>query len=80
MLTIIDTLIQNRAMILKTIGIENFKSIQSLDFHVNEVNGSKTFGLLEINESGKSSFLTALSLKDSIDVNYPSDYYDDSLL
>lgn len=66
-------------MVLKLIKINNFKSIHTLDFVINEVNGSKTYGLLGINESGKSSFLTAISLKDSIDVNYPADYYDDSM-
>lgn len=65
-------------MKLKKISIENYRSINNLDFEIKEINNSYTYSLLGINESGKSSFLKALSLFDDDEVNYPEDYFSDS--
>lgn len=65
-------------MKLEKIRIENYKSIESLEFEINEINGSYTYSLLGINESGKSSFLNAISLISTNNLKYPSDYFDES--
>lgn len=65
-------------MKLEKIKIENFKSIDNLEFEIHEVSKSYTYALLGINESGKSSFLKAISLIDNNDINYPQDYFCDS--
>lgn len=66
-------------MKLEKIKIENYKSIQSLEFNIVEINKSYTYSLLGINESGKSSFLKAISLIENFeDLVYPNDYYDES--
>ena len=49
-------------MKLSSITIKNFRSIKDLTFKVEEVDGSYTFALLGVNESGKSSFLEAIAL------------------
>lgn len=64
-------------MKLSKIRIENYKSIESLEFDIVEINGSYTYSLLGINESGKSSFLKAISLFESDDLKYPRDYFDE---
>ena len=43
-------------MKLSSITIKNFRSIEDLTFKVEEVDGSYTFALIGVNESGKSSF------------------------
>ncbi|RZK48016.1 MAG: hypothetical protein EOO99_11670 [Pedobacter sp.] len=63
-------------MELTTIEIKNFRSIKNLKLPIVEINGSKTFSLLGINESGKSSFLNAINLYDEKNINYPFDYFD----
>lgn len=66
-------------MKLEIIKIENYKSIQSLEFSVVEINKSYTYSLLGINESGKSSFLKAISLIENYeDLVYPNDYFNES--
>jgi predicted ATP-dependent endonuclease of OLD family len=62
-------------MKLKQIKISNYRSIENIQLALNEVNGSSTFALLGINESGKSSFLQALSLLESGQINHPLDYF-----
>ncbi len=62
-------------MKLDKIDISNYRSIESLELDVKAVNGSHTFALLGINESGKSSFLQALSLVESGQINHPLDYF-----
>ncbi len=59
------------------ITIENFRSIESETFALEEIDGSNTFTLIGINESGKSSFLQATSLVDNGDVLFPQDFFDD---
>jgi predicted ATP-dependent endonuclease of OLD family len=60
-------------MILKTIKIKNFRSIDELTLNVNELTDkSFTYGLIGVNEAGKSSILRALALKDNISVINPT--------
>lgn len=66
-------------MNLKSIKIENFRSIKLLNLEINEIKKSFTYCLLGINESGKSSILKAIDFFDSIVVKYPSDFHDNSL-
>lgn len=63
-------------MELKSLEISNYRSIKELEIEISEVEESKTFALLGINESGKSSFLQALSLFNDENINYPLDYFD----
>ncbi len=65
-------------MELKKITIENYKSIDNIEFIISEINNSYTYSLLGINESGKSSFLKAISLFDNGDISYPQDFFSDS--
>lgn len=65
-------------MILQSICISNFRSIEEIELPIEIVNNSNTYTLLGINESGKSSFLKALSLIDESDINFPSDFHDES--
>lgn len=51
-------------MILKKIEIENFKSIEKIEFDINTIDDSKTTMLLGINEVGKSNILKAMSYLD----------------
>lgn len=64
-------------MILKSLVLENYRSIQQIEFEISEIDNSKTYGLLGINESGKSSFLKGLSLIDKKDLKFNQDFYDD---
>ena len=62
-------------MKLRSIEIKNFRCIKKLKLPVEEVNGTYTFALIGINESGKSSFLEAISLVRELDTKlYPKDY------
>lgn len=63
-------------MDLKKILISNYKSIESVEIPINRINGSQTFSLLGINESGKSSILKAISIIDNSDLKYPLDFGD----
>ena len=65
-------------MKLDKITIENYKSIDKVEFLISEINNSFTYSLLGINESGKSSFLKAISLFDNEDISYPQDFFSDS--
>lgn len=62
-------------MKLDKIDISNYRSIEKLELEIKAVNGSQTFALLGINESGKSSFLQAMSLVESGQINHPLDYF-----
>ena len=60
-------------MILKSIRIKNFRSIDDLTIRINELaDKSFTYGLIGVNEAGKSSILRALALKDNIAVINPT--------
>lgn len=63
-------------MKLEKIIIENYKSIEYVEFDIIDVDGSNTFSLLGINESGKSSFLKAISLVAGEEISFPIDYFD----
>lgn len=65
-------------MELKSITVRNYRSIKDQTFLIKEKDGTHTYTLIGINESGKSSFLTAVSLVDSGNVVYPRDFYDDA--
>jgi predicted ATP-dependent endonuclease of OLD family len=65
-------------MRLNKITIKNFRSIENIVLPIEEINGSYTFSLIGINESGKSSFLRAIALVDEGEVNYPQDFYDET--
>lgn len=65
-------------MNLDRIKLDNYRSVQSETLEISKVNGSQTFCLLGINESGKSSILKGISLFDKLKPNYPEDYFDDS--
>lgn len=68
-----------KIMKLEKIIINNYKSIDNLEFEIKEINKSYTYSLIGINESGKSSFLKAISLlDDDNEINYPQDYFDDT--
>lgn len=57
-------------MELKKIIIENFKSIESMEFEINKIGDSYTSILVGINESGKSNILKALSF-----INTPNEEF-----
>lgn len=63
-------------MKLKKITVKNYRSIEKQSFLIEPKDDSYTFTLIGINESGKSSFLNAVSLIDEGDVIYPKDFYD----
>jgi|694.fasta_scaffold54664_2 predicted ATP-dependent endonuclease of OLD family len=68
-------------MILKSIKISNYRSIEDIEFDIEKLNdNSYTYGLIGINEAGKSSILKALALKDTIDPSFllPKDFRDKS--
>jgi len=60
-------------MILQKIEIENFRSISSLSFKVEEVDGMKCHIFFGINETGKSNILKAISMIESESLDYYRD-------
>lgn len=66
-------------MKLVSLTIKNFRSIEDETFTIAEVDGTHTFTLIGINESGKSSFLKAVSLVDNDDekVIFPKDFFEE---
>lgn len=65
----------NPNMKLKSIILKNYKSIEKLEIPIVEIEGSYTYSLLGINESGKSSILKAISYFEDGVINYPSDFH-----
>ncbi|WP_242158199.1 ATP-dependent nuclease [Aestuariivivens sediminis] len=60
-------------MNLTTVNIKNFRSINDLTIEVKSLeDNSFTYGLIGINEAGKSSILRALSFKDNFDSFTPT--------
>lgn len=54
-------------MNLQKIRIVNYRSLGDFTFEINNLNdGSAAFGLIGVNEAGKSSILTAIALKDGL--------------
>ncbi len=62
-------------MELKKILIKNYKSIKIIELPLTRVNGSLTFSLLGVNESGKSSILKAISFIENSDLTFPLDFH-----
>ena len=62
-------------MNLKKILIENYKSIDKLEIPISRINGSQTFSLLGVNETGKSSILKAISFIDKMELAHPIDFH-----
>lgn len=64
-------------MKIDKIEILNYRSIENESIVIKKVNGSNTYCLFGINESGKSSLLKGISLLDLEDVEYPNDFFRD---
>ncbi len=64
-------------MKLKSILIENFRCLEDVEFNIAKISGSYTYTLIGINETGKSSFLEAISLIDEGEALYPLDFLDE---
>ena len=66
-------------MKLRSIKIENFRSIEEQTLEIKEVVGSHTFALIGVNESGKSNFLEAIALVGNVNAKLSlKDYMDRS--
>lgn len=66
-------------MKLKSISVSNYRSIEEVSFIIGPTeNGSFTYGLIGVNEAGKSTILKALALKDDLITLNPKDYRDKS--
>lgn len=53
-------------MLLRSIQIKNYRSVEDVTFDINVLeDNSYTFGLIGVNEAGKSSILKAMGLRDS---------------
>ena len=62
-------------MLLQSIQIKNYRSIEDITFEIKALDDSSyTFGLIGVNEAGKSSILKAMALKDSIVALTPKDF------
>ena len=62
-------------MKLVSIRIKNFRSIENLSFELNPLrDGSFTYGLIGVNEAGKSSILRALAIKEGVVPPTPKDF------
>ncbi len=62
-------------MKLVSIRIKNFRSIENLSFELNPLrDGSFTYGLIGVNEAGKSSILRALAIKEGVVAPTPKDF------
>ena len=54
-------------MILKSIQIKNYRSIEEISFDIIPLSDNTfTYGLIGVNEAGKSTILKALALKDGL--------------
>lgn len=65
-------------MNLLSVNVKNFRSIENITISVTEINKSKAITLLGINESGKSSFLKAISIHEYTDaslISHPHDFH-----
>lgn len=66
-------------MKLLSIKIKNFRSIENLSFELNPLDdGSFTYGLVGVNEAGKSSILRALAIKEGVAVPTSKDFKEKS--
>ena len=62
-------------MKLTKIKIENFKSIQEIEFEIKKFGTSYTTMLLGVNESGKSNILEAMSFFETPEDSFDYDEY-----
>ena len=54
-------------MKLKSINLKNYRSVEDIIFHIKENNDkSFTYGLIGVNEAGKSSVLKGIALIDNL--------------
>lgn len=65
-------------MKLQSITIENYRSIEKETLEIEEIEGDYTYSLIGINESGKSSFLEAVSLKEGLESVSLHDFHEES--
>lgn len=66
-------------MLLQSIQIKNYRSIEDITFNLKALDdNSYTFGLIGVNEAGKSSILKAMGLKDSKVILTAQDFRDKS--
>ncbi|MFA7191759.1 MAG: AAA family ATPase [Candidatus Paceibacterota bacterium] len=66
-------------MKLHSIQIKNYRSIEDISFEIIQLDDkSFTYGLIGVNEAGKSSILKALSLKDGLVQTQQKDFRDKS--
>ena len=66
-------------MLLQSIQIKNYRSLEDITFDIKALDdNSFTFGLIGVNEAGKSSILKAMALKDSIVALTPKDFKEKS--
>lgn len=66
-------------MLLQSIQIKNYRSIEDITFDIKALeDNSYTFGLIGVNEAGKSSILKAMGLKDSKVILTIQDFRDKS--
>ncbi|MBP9773342.1 MAG: AAA family ATPase [Candidatus Peribacteraceae bacterium] len=67
-------------MDLQSLTIKNYRSIKNVSFKISTIDNGRTFCLIGVNESGKSSFLRALSLIDSDHekVSFPKDFFNEN--
>ncbi len=64
-------------MDLKRIKIQNYRSLDDLSFDIPTMNdASYTFGLIGVNQAGKSSILKAIAIKDSTLIITAKDFKD----
>lgn len=63
-------------MFLKSIQIKNFRSIEDLTIKIDQLpDRSMTYGLIGVNEAGKSSILQALALNDGLIIAESIDFH-----
>jgi AAA15 family ATPase/GTPase len=69
--------LEDKQMDLKRIKIQNYRSLDDLSFDIPSMNdASHTFGLIGVNEAGKSSILKAIAIKDSTLIITAKDFKD----
>lgn len=67
-------------MKLQSITIKNYRSIENVKFDINQVSdGTFTYGLIGVNEAGKSSILQSFALLDEHVIPTASDFQDKDL-
>jgi len=69
--------LEDKQMDLKRIKIQNYRSLDDLSFDIPSMNdASHTFGLIGVNEAGKSRILKAIAIKDSTLIITAKDFKD----